>query len=112
MSSGEHDSEADHAEAFVKYVVSHVMDTCDEDLRFFCQFVDKDLRSRLERLLADDFARVTYSDAVAMLQEEIAKDPSKWDFPEVVFGTDLATEHERWLAEVSCFFCLRNITTN
>ena len=55
---------------------------------------------------------MTYSDAVAMLQEEIAKDPSKWDFPEVVFGTDLATEHERWLAEVSCFFCLRNITTN
>ena len=33
------------------------------------------------------------------MQEEIAKDPSKWDFPEVEFGTDLSTEHERWLAE-------------
>ena len=34
-------------------------------------------------------------------QEEIAKDPSKWEFPEVEFGTDLATEHERWLAETA-----------
>ena len=34
-----------------------------------------------------------------LLQEEIAKDPSKWEFPEVEFGTDLSTEHERWLAE-------------
>ena len=35
------------------------------------------------------------------MQEEIAKDPSKWEFPEVEFGTDLATEHERWLAETA-----------
>ena len=42
------------------------------------------------------------SDAVAALQEEIAKDPSKWQFPDVDFGTDLATEHERWLAETYC----------
>jgi hypothetical protein len=35
-----------------------------------------------------------------MLQEEIKKDPSAWQFPEVVFGTDLQTEHERWLCEV------------
>ena len=37
---------------------------------------------------------------MSLLQEEIAKDPKKWQFPDVEFGTDLATEHERWLAEV------------
>ena len=42
-----------------------------------------------------------YATAVEMLQAEIAKDPKKWDYPEVVFGTDLATEHERWLSEVA-----------
>ena len=40
------------------------------------------------------FARVTYTDAVSMLQEEIGKDRSKWEFPDVEFGTDLASEHE------------------
>jgi len=47
------------------------------------------------------FARVAYEEAVAMLQQEIAKDPSKWQYPDVEFGTDLATEHERWLAETA-----------
>ena len=44
--------------------------------------------------------RLSYRDAVQMLEEEINKDPSAWQFPEVVFGTDLQTEHERWLCEV------------
>ena len=47
------------------------------------------------------FARVRYAEAVTMLQEEIAKDPSKWEFPDVSFGTDLSTEHERWLSETA-----------
>ena len=47
------------------------------------------------------FAKVDYSDAIALLREEIAKDPSKWEYPEVSFGTDLATEHERWLSETA-----------
>jgi len=93
-------ADMDNAEAYVKYVVKHVMEECADDMKFFTEFVDKELAGRLERLVSDDFARVSYSDAVAMLQEEIAKDPSKWEFPDVVFGTDLSTEHERWLAEV------------
>ena len=51
--------------------------------------------------MQDDFARVPYGEAVELLQEEIAKDPSKWEFPECKFGTDLATEHERWIAETA-----------
>ena len=48
---------------------------------------------------SEPFLRLSYTDAVT-LQEEIKKDPKKWQFPDVEFGTDLATEHERWLAEV------------
>ena len=49
---------------------------------------------------SEPFLRLSYTDAVSLLQEEIKKDPKKWQFPDVEFGTDLATEHERWLAEV------------
>ena len=88
-----------NAESMLKYVVSHVLDKCKEDLTFFSNFYDKQLFSRLEKLVEQPFVRVSYRDAISFLQEEISKDPSKWQFPEVTFGTDLATEHERWLAE-------------
>jgi len=92
----------DNAEAFVKYVVRHVLEHCAQEINFFSAFVDDDVKGRLQRLVSEDgFARVSYTDAIALLQEEIAKDPSKWEYPDVVFGTDLATEHERWLAETN-----------
>jgi asparaginyl-tRNA synthetase len=92
-------SAMDNAENLLKFVVKHVLETCKEDLAFFTNFYDKQLTKRLEKVVEQPFARVSYRDAVGFLQEEIAKDPSKWQFPEVEFGTDLATEHERWLAE-------------
>ena len=69
------------------------------DLQFFQKFYDKKKIASLELLVKEPFARVSYRDAISCLQEEIAKDPFKWQFPDVEFGTDLATEHERWLAE-------------
>lgn len=89
----------DNAEALLKNAVGAALKGCEEDLAFFAKFFDKGLQARLEKLVERPFARVSYRDAVGFLQEEIAKDPSKWQFPEVEFGTDLATEHERWLAE-------------
>ena len=89
----------DNAESMLQSVVSHVLEHCEEDLEFFQKFYDDKLISRLERLATQPFARVSYREAIAFLQEEIAKDPSRWQFPDVSFGTDLATEHERWLAE-------------
>jgi asparaginyl-tRNA synthetase len=68
---------------------------------------DNTLLERLERVTREPFARVSYRDAITMLQEEISKDPTTWVYPEVEFGTDLATEHEKWLAEDkfnSCIF--------
>lgn len=96
-----------NAEQMLKHVVQHVLENCQEDLEFFNKFYDKKLLERLEKLVAKPFARVSYREAISYLQEEIAKDPSKWQFPDVEFGTDLSTEHERWLAETkfeSCVF--------
>jgi asparaginyl-tRNA synthetase len=96
-----------NAEAMLQYVVSHVLKSCDEDIMFFQKFYDPNLKVRLQKLVSEPFARCSYREAIGYLQEEIAKDPSKWQFPEVEFGTDLATEHERWLAETkfnSCVF--------
>merc|ERR1712232_776476 len=90
-----------------KFVVGVALDKCDEDLTFFAKFFDKGLKDRLQKLVSKPFVRLPYRDAIKYLQEEIAKDPSKWQFPDVEFGTDLATEHERWLAEEkfkSCVF--------
>jgi len=90
----------ENAEAMLKFVVQHALETCAEDLEFLTKFYDDELLTRLQRLVDKPFARVSYRDAVQYLQEEIAKDPSQWQYPDVEFGTDLATEHERWLAEV------------
>jgi len=92
-------SAMDNAENMLKFVVAKALDRCKEDLQFFNNFYDKALLARLEKLVEKPFIRVSYREAVEYLQEEITKDPSKWQFPEVEFGTDLATEHERWLAE-------------
>lgn len=99
-------SAMDNAEAFVKYVIQHAMSSCSKDLEFFQRFMDPQLNLRLSKLVAEPFIRVSYKDAVAMLQTEIAKDPSKWQYPVVEFGTDLHTEHERWLAEKKFNACV------
>ena len=107
MAFADLESAMNNAESMLKFVVADVLDKCDEDLTFFNKFYDKGLKERLQKLVDKPFVRVAYRDAIKYLQEEIAKDPSKWQFPEVEFGTDLATEHERWLAETkfeSCVF--------
>ena len=96
-----------NAEAFVKYVVGYALAHCPEDLSFFEKYNDSSLKSRLETLVHQPFARISYAQAIQLLQVEIRKDPRKWQFPRVEFGTDLSTEHERWLAEKhfqSCVF--------
>jgi len=86
-------------EATIKGVVKRVLEKNAEDIEFFNKMYDDTLLSRLNTLVSTPFATISYTDAVALLQAEIAKDPSKWEFPTVEFGTDLATEHERWITE-------------
>jgi len=107
MAFADLESSMNNAENMLKYVIQEVLEKCDEDLTFFNKFYDKGLKKKLEKVVSKPFVRVPYRDVIVSLQEEIAKDPSKWQFPTVEFGTDLATEHERWLAEEkydSCVF--------
>ena len=84
----------DNAEAMIKYVIGYVMETCPQDIEFFNQFVDKGLKERLTNLVNSEFVRVTYTKAIELLT------PHNDSFQyKVEWGTDLQTEHERFLTE-------------
>ena len=81
-------------EDMLKYIISYVLEHAPEEMAFFNQFVDKGLLDRLNNILNNDFGRITYTDAVALLE----KHNDKFDYP-VSWGCDLQTEHERFLTE-------------
>jgi asparaginyl-tRNA synthetase len=85
----------DHSEELIKYLISHAMSQCSEDLSLFSKFVDKSLDKRLDVILNSEFARISYTEAVNILQ----KSGQNFSFP-VEFGTDLQSEHEQYLAGV------------
>ena len=78
----------------IKYIIGHVMDTCTQELEFFNKFVDKGLLDRLTALRNSDYAKVTYTEAIEILE----KSGESFKFP-VYWGVDLQTEHERYLTE-------------
>ncbi|MDE6042254.1 MAG: asparagine--tRNA ligase [Muribaculaceae bacterium] len=82
------------AEEFVKYCIRYALDTCRDDIEFLAEHYDKDLIPRLENVLAQDFVRLTYTEGVEILE----KSGRKFEFP-VHWGTDLQSEHERYLVE-------------
>ena len=94
MAFADLNDDMDIAEAMIKYIISDTLETCPDEMNFFNSFVDKGLKERLEHVASSDFARVSYTDAVKLLQES----GHKFDFP-VEWGMDLQTEHERYLTE-------------
>ena len=84
----------DNAEAMIKFVIKTVLEKCPQEMEFFGKFVDKELLPRLQHVKDSDFVRVSYTEAVKLLQESGAK----FDYP-VTWGCDLQTEHERYLTE-------------
>ena len=82
------------AEAMLKYVISYVLENAPEEMNFFNQFVDKGLIERLRGVVDADFAHVTYTEAIKLLEEHNDKFEYK-----VSWGCDLQTEHERYLTE-------------
>ena len=82
-------------EDMLKYIISYVLEHAPEEMEFFNNFVDKGLLERLNNILNNDFGRITYTDAVALLE----KHNDEFDYP-VSWGCDLQTEHERYLTEV------------
>lgn len=84
----------DVAEDMLKYVISYVLENCPDEMNFFNSFVDTTLLERLHNIVNSDFGRISYTDAVEILKEHNAE----FEFP-VDWGTDLQTEHERYLSE-------------
>lgn len=82
------------AESMIKYIIKYVLENAPEEMNFFNQFVDKGLLERLNHVAESDFAHVTYTDAIQIL--EAHNDEFEY---KVFWGCDLQTEHERYLTE-------------
>ena len=85
---------ADLAEEFIKAIFAGALQNCPDDMAFFNRFYDRELLSTLEAIVAADFERMTYTEAVAALQSS----GESFQFP-VQWGLDLQSEHERYLTE-------------
>ena len=82
------------AEDMIKYVINHVLTTCPDEIEFFNNFVDNGLKERLNKLVNSHFERMSYTKAIELLTPH----NDKFEFP-VHWGSDIATEHERFLTE-------------
>ena len=84
----------DLAEEFIKYCISYALDNCRDDIDFLAQMYDNELVDRLKFVLENSFVRLSYTEGVEILE----KSGKKFEFP-VHWGTDLQSEHERYLVE-------------
>jgi len=85
------------AESYLKFCVNYALEHCKEDLEFFDKFIENGLVARLQNVASSPFAHLTYTQAIEILKQA----PKKFEFP-VDWGTDLQSEHERYLAEEYC----------
>lgn len=83
------------AEDMIKYIITYVRENAPEEMEFFNKFIDNTLFEKLDKVVSSDFGRISYTDAI----KELEKVNDKFEFP-VHWGTDIQTEHERYLSEV------------
>jgi asparaginyl-tRNA synthetase len=82
------------AEEMVKFLIAFILKQAPEEMEFFNSFVDQGLLARLKQVMDADFARITYTQAIEVLQET----GEEFEYP-VLWGADLQSEHERYLTE-------------
>jgi len=82
------------AEDMLKYIIQYVMENAPEEMQFFNSFIDNTLLERLNNIVHSEFAHITYTEAIKLLEKE----NDRFVFP-VQWGSDLQTEHERYLTE-------------
>ncbi len=88
------EGDMDLAEAFLKYIFQHVLESCPEDMEFFNQRIDNSVLATADNIINNEFARVSYTEAIAILE----KSGKTFEYP-VEWGLDMQSEHERYLAE-------------
>jgi asparaginyl-tRNA synthetase len=86
--------DADMAEEYIKYLITTVLDECSEDIDFFNKRIDKSILETLTHVKDSEFIRLSYTDAIDILK----KSGQKFEY-ETNWGSDLQTEHERFLTE-------------
>jgi asparaginyl-tRNA synthetase len=84
----------DLAEDFLKYLIRYALENCKDDLEFLCKMYDAELIDRLNSVVAQDFERLTYTEAIKILEDS----GQEFEYP-VNWGLDLQSEHERYLVE-------------
>lgn len=84
----------DVMEGMIKYVINYLFEKCENELKFFDSFVEKGLLEKLHNVTDNEFARVTYTDAI----KELEKNNQNFEF-KASWGCDLQTEHEKYLSE-------------
>jgi asparaginyl-tRNA synthetase len=94
MAWAELEDAIDLAEDFVKYLFRYALEECAEDMDFFGKWIDKEVRQTLEGIIEASFERITYTEAIKILQSS----KERFEFP-TEWGRDLQTEHERYLTE-------------
>ncbi|CAE7396912.1 asnS [Symbiodinium natans] len=95
------EDDMDCAEAFIRFCVSNVLESCKSDVDFFNLRVDKEIQERLQLIASKPFARMSYTEAVEVLQKHIQAGDVKFEF-EVEWGKELQTEHEKFLTDEVC----------
>ena len=86
------------AEDMLKYVIRYVHNECSDEIKMFNSFVDKGLIERLEHVESTPFIRISYTEAIHILQDAVAASAATFEYP-VDWGYELQTEHERYLTE-------------
>ncbi|OVE82201.1 asparagine--tRNA ligase [bacterium M21] len=94
MAFSDLNDDADLAEEYLKFLITAVLNSCPDDLAFFNKWISKGLIDQLSHIVDNSFERLTYTEAVAVLQ----KADKAFEFP-VTWGVDLQSEHERYLTE-------------
>src|SRR5574344_731749 len=88
----------DLMESFVKYIIEFVINHCPEEMKFFNDFIDKELMNRLNAVLVTPFVKCSYTKAIDLLLEAV-KSGHKFDSSDIHWGMDLQSEHERYITE-------------
>lgn len=91
---GDLEANMELAEKMVKFIIKYVLENCPEEMAFFNEFIEKGLFDKLNNVLNNEFAKLSYTDAIEILMNC----ERKFDYP-VKWGIDLQSEHERYLAE-------------
>lgn len=98
MAFADLNDDMDTIESFLKYIIGYVLENCKDEMQFFDTMIEKGIVKKLENIINSDFKRMTYTEAIELLQKA-QKSGHKFEYNDIFWGMDLQSEHERYLTE-------------